>query len=229
MKITYIVITCEPYLKTRAELVNQTWRKFVNCNDEFYFLSSIAVPEKNILGYGDPDDYKSAALKKISFFKNNNFNSDWIFICDDDTFVFPDRLRKLLSEYNAAEEICVCEYTQFCSACRRTKFKIDFAYNYPNGGAGIAISNPLFYKYKNYLNSIKNPKYTPYTENGDITMGLWSRLMKFENFVDRHELLSHYNPDHPKHKNTDLKQIVTMHHCNEKHFEMLHSVLTNTS
>jgi hypothetical protein len=226
MKIAYVVLTCDALLKDRGLKIKQTWKNLIDKEDSLYFLSSTPVPEENVLGYGDLDTYEGAPLKLMSLFKNSNFESDWVFICDDDTFVFPKRLKELLLNYDHTKEICVCQHDQNSAACKHSKFDIQFSYTYPNGGAGIAMSKLLFDSVKKFLCNYKYPKYIPYTRNSDISLGLWAKMMKFENYVNRGDVLTYFSPDDPINKNANLDVMVSMHHCNDKHFDMLYSIAT---
>lgn len=226
MKITYIALTCEKYLKERCYLVDNTWRKLIDKEDDFYYLSSVPNPEKKVLGYNDPDDYSGAPLKMISFIKNADLNTDWIYLCDDDTFVFPARLRKLLSEYDASKESCVCRLEPEKQG--GGAFKVNFSYAWPNGGAGIAISKPFFLKLKAYMQRIK-PGYIPYVINGDQSFGIWAKLVKFRNWVARNDVMFYIRPDHPHVLAAGYDKIVSTHHCRQEDFEMLYTIATENS
>jgi len=217
LKITYIVLTCDSYIKTRCNIVNETWRNNIDLTDKFYFLSSTPDLKKNILGYYDPDDYIGAPIKKSSLFIQNTFDTDWIFICDDDTYVFPDRLKTLLKKYNNKLDLCVCRVGN--CAFNPNNFNINFPVTFPSGGAGFAITNSLFTKIKNYLSSIKP---IPHSLNGDVSFGVWARDINFEAYIDRGDMLKAQHPGHPENNNVDLKQVITMHYCNEQHFKYLY-------
>jgi hypothetical protein len=221
MKITYVILTCEKYLKERCHLIDNTWRNLIDKEDSFYFLSSIPNPEKKVLGYQDPDDYEGAPFKMMSFIKNADIDTDWIYLCDDDTFVFPNRLRKLLQDHDASKEVCVCRLEP--PSCDGGKFKVNFCYVWPNGGAGIIMSKPFFLSLKKYMQRVK-PGYMPYVKNGDISFGIWARLIKFRNWVNRSDVLLYEHPNHQRVIDAGLDKIVSTHQCRQEEFEMLYSL-----
>jgi hypothetical protein len=223
VKITYIVLTCEKYLKERGDLINKTWRRLISENDDFFFLSSIPDPGNNVLGYYDKDDQASVTSKFISLIKNNGFgDSDWIYICDDDTFVYANRLKRLLENYDSKENNCVCRLGIYNKKVIFDRW-LNLSIRYPGGGAGFAISNQLYKSLKKYAARRSNFPAHPYWS--DVSFGLWLKeINKKKNvkFIDRADLLKAQNPNHPENKDIDLSKVVSMHYCSKDDFNYLY-------
>ena len=101
MKICYIISTCDKYLDTRVKYQMETFFNDVNQNDIFYLTSKSNI-EKRHFGWNCMDDEKNITWKYIHFFYNmsNILEYDWYIFVDDDTFIFIDRLKSLLTNYN---------------------------------------------------------------------------------------------------------------------------------
>jgi hypothetical protein len=169
MKICYIILTCEKYIPTRCEAVRKTWLKHV---EHYYFLSSVPNPSQNILGWNTPDDYDSCSLKYIEFFKNETLDYDWYVFCDDDTFVFPDRISDYLKQLNPNESFYI-------------------GYEFPgmkppgglSGGAGFVLSRESYSKLCEHVRGSKNIWVSTYT---DVSMRIWllERMQGVKKIVD---------------------------------------------
>jgi len=217
MRILYVILTCEKYYVTRCEIVKNTWLKNIG-NDDYVFLSSIPDIDNKKLGYNTNDEYQYAPLKYVEFFNNYELNNvDWVFFCDDDTFIFPHRLRELLKDVNGecVGRLGVCNNNPIISGSSPL-FPITFI----SGGAGFGITSSVFYKIKDYLLS---SQFTVCL-NTDVTMGVWLREIGVD-IEDRTDYLKAQNPDHPENLKIDINKIVTFHYCNENNFTKLNELL----
>ena len=169
MKICYIISTCDKYLDTRVKYQMETFFNDVNQNDIFYLTSKSNI-EKRHFGWNCMDDEKNITWKYIHFFYNmsNILEYDWYIFVDDDTFIFIDRLKSLLTNYNKDDFYYIGNELDH--------IKKDFCL-YMSGGAGYAISNGLYKILYNYVkeNGINN-SYKHWCD--DLCIGLWINELK---------------------------------------------------
>jgi len=169
MKICYIISTCYKYLDTRVKYQMETFFNDVNLNDIFYLTSKSNI-EKRHFGWNCMDDEKNITWKYIHFFYNmsNILEYDWYIFVDDDTFIFIDRLKTLLTNYNKDDFYYIGNELEH--------IKKDFCL-YMSGGAGYAISNGLYKILYNYVkeNGINN-SYKHWCD--DLCIGLWINELK---------------------------------------------------
>ena len=169
MKICYIISTCDKYLDTRVKYQMETFFNDVNQNDIFYLTSKSNI-EKRHFGWNCMDDEKNITWKYIHFFYNmsNILEYDWYIFVDDDTFIFIDRLKSLLTNYNKDDFYYIGNELEH--------IKKDFCL-YMSGGAGYAISNGLYKILYNYVkeNGINN-SYKHWCD--DLCIGLWINELK---------------------------------------------------
>ena len=170
MKVCYIISTCDKYLDSRVKYQMETMLKNVNREDIFYLTYKPNHSERQF-GWYTMDDSQNITWKYIHFIYNMDIpHYDWYIFIDDDTFVFNSRLQNLLSAYNSNE----CYYIgkeldhikhQFCL--------------YMSGGAGYAISKPLYSLIVKYLKKIGINEAYYFLINlkeqfcDDLCIGLW--------------------------------------------------------
>jgi len=171
MKICYIISTCDKYLDSRVKYQMETMFKNIN-REDIYYLTSQPNHSERQFGWYTMDDSQNITWKYIYFIYSMNIpHYDWYIFIDDDTFVFNSRLQNFLSNYNSNE----CYYigkeldhikNQFCL--------------YMSGGAGYAISNPLYSLIVQYLkkNTI-NLSFKHWCD--DLCIGLWIQEITKEN------------------------------------------------
>ena len=226
MRILYVILTCEKYLDTRCTLIKSTWLNQLDENDDYVFLSSRPILEKNIIGFYTPDDYKSVPLKYLKFFReapDSYFDFDWVYFCDDDTFVFPKRLKNLLAQYDSKVLVCIGRKGIFVRPVWKLgrwilrREKIEF----PSGGAGFAVSKPAIVALREYLRRI-NYDYRRFTF-GDVTFGYWFKQTNIP-IIDRCDVLKAQNPRHPENRDLDINNVVSYHYCDEQDFTQLYSI-----
>jgi hypothetical protein len=176
--------------------------------NDIYYLTSKSNIDKRHFGWNCMDDCQNITWKYIHFIKNMNniLTYDWYIFIDDDTFVFIDRLEKLLNNYNPSELYYIGHeldhiQKEFCL--------------YMSGGAGYAISNSLYNLIYNYINKIGiNEAYYPIINLkeqfcDDLCIGLWINELKNEHKINqinnRNFLIDRHNNDF------DLNNAITVH------------------
>jgi hypothetical protein len=179
----------------------ETFLKDVPLSD-IYYLTSKSAPEKRQFGWNCMDDSQNITWKYIHFIYNMNIpNYDWYIFIDDDTFVFKNRLEKLLLQYDCRD----CYYIgkeldhikdQFCL--------------YMSGGAGYAISKVLYSKIYNYIREIGiNKVYNHCCD--DLCIGLWIQNIAKTNKVHQiNNNLFHLDTHKNKDEN-ELENSITFH------------------
>lgn len=89
MKIAIAIQSCAAY-KNRRDAIRRTWLKDVPRGiDTFFFVGGDGVEDAVKLEC--KDDYESCANKQLEMIKNVK-GYDYVFFCDDDTYIVPDRL-----------------------------------------------------------------------------------------------------------------------------------------
>jgi hypothetical protein len=168
MRICYIIITCEAYLKTRAQYQRNTFLKLVDPKDVF-FLSSKMDFQNRVYGWDTTDDYASCPIKYLEFFTNMDLDYDFYLFIDDDTFVFPKRLTNTLLKYDSKESLYIGNSMQ-----QTEMMKI-----YMSGGAGFLLTKPAYKLVRDFvIKHVRKSFYGPYiptlksTWYSDILIGL---------------------------------------------------------
>ncbi len=195
MKILYVILTC-PASAHKMQWQKDTWLK----NNDRVYLND---------GFGEPG-YLRVATKYVEWFTNENdlTNDDWLFFCDDDTFVFTDKLEEHLNCYSHNEPFCIgnklgefiIEGTDKKTTCA-------------SGGAGIAISQNLALQIQQYIKQ-GNPIIT---NESDTSLAVWCKMACDDFvFIDKSNLFSPVNPRHEYHANKH--RFITYHYCEQKDF-----------
>ena len=93
-KILYVILhTCTR--PERYEAVVNTWGKDV----DFIFYADCDDEEKKIIKVSDDTSYSSNEAKHVNVIKylfDNDYQYEWFFFCDDDTFVNTKKLEENL-------------------------------------------------------------------------------------------------------------------------------------
>lgn len=201
MKILFVILTCEQYRKTRRTWQEESWLWGI-C-DAVYLNTPPA---------GEQESYYCLSKKYLEFLQTSNcLDYDWYFFCDDDTYVFVDKLKTFLSLFNSEENILIGSEL----ADELVKKATINCIRACSGGAGIAISNLLFKNIKEYL---FRGEYDCLREQADISLALWANACCWDlKVVDAGEL---FRPNSPKHHtNWGLNYPITFHYCDEEDFE----------
>jgi len=220
MKICYIISTCDKYLDTRVKYQMNTMLKNVNKEDIYYLTSKPNISERQF-GWYTMDDCQNITWKYIHFIYNMDIpNYDWYIFIDDDTFVFESRLHKLLSLYNSND----CYYI----GKELDHIKNEFCL-YMSGGAGYAISKPLYSLIVSYLKKIGlSNAYYPLINLkeqfcDDLCIGIWIQEIKKEN---NNINIKQFNNDlfHVG-LESDINTAITIHKVtNEEQYEYYYSI-----
>jgi hypothetical protein len=189
--------------------------------EDIYFLTSQPNLEERQFGWNCMDDSQNITWKYIYFIYNMNIDYyDWYIFIDDDTFVFPKRLQQLLSTYDSNQ----CYYI----GCELDHIKDKFCL-YMSGGAGYAISNPLYALIKTHLMNIGKDNAYYYIINldeqfcDDLCIGLWINEIKSSNpVIQLNNNLFRIDRD------GDVKTCITFHKVMEnEHYDYFNSILQN--
>jgi hypothetical protein len=208
MSICYIILTCEKYQDTRVKWQLETMLKNINKND-IYFLGHKMDVENRLYNWGAADDYNSLPYKFIDFFKNIYIEYDWYILIDDDTYVYHDKLHKMLEQYSKNNNICIgrllrhIEYTVWGS--------------YFSGGAGTVLSHGLYNAVRTYVrvNPIQN---LALHWCADICLGLWIKQFDSILYIDNHNF--HTAPYNTLHD--DAENAITFHHLKDRNDYYFH-------
>jgi hypothetical protein len=111
MKILTTILTCSSS-QERADACLATWLKDVNSPHEYYFYGSKTQSEKMDKTWNCEPDGGEARFKlpKKTYkmlVKSLNYDWDFLFKCDDDTFVAFDRLINLLKNYDPNDALYI--------------------------------------------------------------------------------------------------------------------------
>jgi hypothetical protein len=144
-------------------------------NEDIYYLTSKPDIKNRQFGWYCMDDEKNITWKYIHFIYNMNIDYDWYIFIDDDTFVFENRLKNLLTKYNSNENYYIGHELDH--------IKNDFCL-YMSGGAGYVLSNSL---YKLIFNHVKNIGINNSYEHwcDDLCIGLWIDKLKKEYSINK--------------------------------------------
>ena len=182
MKICYIISTCDKYLQTRVQFQMDTMFKNVNKEDIFYLTSKPNINNRQF-GWYCMDDPQNITWKYIHFIYNTNIpDYDWYVFIDDDTFVFKERLKNLLTKYDSSENYYIGKELDH--------IKKEFCL-YMSGGAGYALSKSLYALITDYVIKIgKNAAYYPLINLkeqfcDDLCVGLWIQEIAKTNKINQ--------------------------------------------
>ena len=182
MKICYIISTCDKYLDTRVKYQMDIMLKNVK-REDIYYLTSKPDVDKRHFGWFSMDDTQNITWKYIHFIYHMNIpDYDWYILIDDDTFVFENRLKKFLTNYNSNENYYIGKELDHI----RSQFCL-----YMSGGAGYAISKSLYALITEYVRKIgKNEAYYPLINLkeqwcDDLCVGLWIQEIAKTNKVNQ--------------------------------------------
>lgn len=232
-KIKFITLTCEKYHNTRVESIRKTWGQ----NQDVYFLSDFNI-DSDIIGFDYlPKGYENVWMKYVEFIKtNSNFDHDWYFFTDDDTYVNINNINKLLTKFNSSNSICIGHVGELNPDARDmdgnfTGFPIHTIIGkdtslplvYVSGGAGFILSNEAMRMICQYIKDIKTFD-IPRSYNGDVTFGFWIRNSGIE-IRDVHGFWW-TNPKDLNHSKDDVRDSYTYHYIDHEEMLNLHRNLS---
>ncbi len=158
MKVLYIILSCDAYVPTRCEWVRRTWLR--DC--EYRILASTPNPSKGVVGWNTKDDYMNVPWKYIEFFKNDSTDADFYMFCDDDTFVYTDRLESYLTRFDPSK----CLYIGYEQVHPDLRVM--------SGGAGFVLSRTSMNLIREMIRTTPIGRiHIPH--HSDIAISLWIR------------------------------------------------------
>jgi hypothetical protein len=95
-------MSCKSYRHNRQRLIRETWLKHISPDITCFFFEggtyTVYIPNQNRLIVNCPDTYQHTALKsKLAIqYTVENLNPDYIFKCDDDTYINHHLLNKFI-------------------------------------------------------------------------------------------------------------------------------------
>lgn len=146
--------------RARHTAIKMTWGSKVDC----LFYADYEDLANGVIKVSDRSDYASNEEKHVQAIKYvaNNYNHDWVFFCDDDTFVNTDKLSKLANNWSP-ENV----HGSLITGC----WPHDRSLPYCSGGAGYLI-------HKNLLKIVAPNIAVKHTDYSDVTLGLCLRDLK---------------------------------------------------
>lgn len=218
MKICYLILACEAYIPTRIKWQRETWITHIKPEDDYLCLTCKMHPEdRHLIGFNTADDYNSCPNKYLQFFRHYKLEGfDWIFFCDDDTFVFPRRLEAFLEAYDRNDLYFVG---------RQGDHK---GMPFMSGGAGFAISKALYEALVegHISEKILEPKRLDEegSTHGDTIMGEWVLNLNLPiKIVNRGDIFWHTILESSGAPSKETA--ITSHYCKEEHFRRYNLLL----
>ena len=206
MRIAYLVLTCEKFAP-RVEWQRRTMFRDIP-EEDIYYLGHKSDEANRMFSWGAPDDYRNLPYKYHDCFKYKDITGyDWYILLDDDSYVYHDTLRNLLSLYREDRLICIGHQLHHLG---HTKWG-----SYMSGGAGTVLSAPLYRAICQYVRA-NPPGEVVRHWCADICISLWVKEVEGSHFIHSEQFHADtYDPK--KHR---LEMAVTFHHLKkEEDFE----------
>lgn len=176
MKLRFVVLACAKN-SNRQDMIINTWGK----DENILFLSDTPHtphnPNVSTISYVSPE-YNDIGRRYRNFFKDQNNldkSCDWYIMCDDDTFIFLPRLKRLLEQHNTNDPLAIGWAFTFDPGVqdRRVFGQVEaFPVPFLSGGAGICLTKNSVERIFGYVNSTPEPAYNKYS---DTSLGFWMR------------------------------------------------------
>ncbi len=200
MKILYVILTCAQNAH-RQQYQKDTWLKGV----DYVYLDKPVGEEI----------YNNAPLKYIEFFNRYASEYDWLFFCDDDTFVFTGRLYKLLESYKLIPE----DSKHLMIGFKGGTFALhSLQIEWCSGGAGFAINSDCALNIQDHLDYTPHPLITHET---DISLAIWATMATDNLTVIDNKKFSPFKPLDAKAQG--MHDCITYHYCNREDFYSLNA------
>ena len=203
MRIAYVILTCEKYFDTRVKWQKETALLNVKPED-IYYLGHKMDQEQRLYSWGASDEYHALPYKTTDFFKNMDLDYDWYVLIDDDTYVFHDRLQRLLANYSPNLLIsmgCTLDHVN------------EELFSYHSGGAGSVLSKTLYKEVCKYVRACPNPIIHWCS---DICVGKWLLDIKKDAEKQDRIMFNLHNPNfHPENYQSgkdNITDAITFHH-----------------
>jgi len=207
MRIAYVILTCEKYFDTRVKWQKETSLLNVKPED-IYYLGHKMDTERRLYSWGASDEYHALPYKTMDFFKNLDLDYDWYVLIDDDTYVFHNRLKRLLANYSPNMLIsmgCILDHVD------------KELFRYTSGGAGTVLSKTLYKEVCTYVRTCPNPIIHWCS---DICVGKWLLDIKKDAQMNDRIMFDLDNRNfHPENYESDkdiISTAITFHHLKTK-------------
>jgi hypothetical protein len=214
MKLCYVILTCGKYIQTRCEWQKNTWLKNVDKdeNSTYYYLCSKENTNKentnnnhHYLHLDTFDTYESCPYKYIEFFKTMDVSSyDWIVFCDDDSYMFHNRVKNELLKYDQTQNILIGGINIIASQ--------EYNFTIMSGGAGFIISSALNKKLKEYVYNNKSPYINLYS---DVTICQWITTINDVQVINLADKLRSH-PPHFYNRTDIIPTSISFHYVTEE-------------
>lgn len=189
------------------------------------FYSDHRNPLENVVKVSNATHYKSAEEKHIHFLNRCGpwlaERYRWVFCCDDDTFVFPERLDGLLA--GGLDPGCVYGTVDSFTKCPDNPIfqRVGCDLRFPAGGAGYLLSGELLrrlHPFRNYG-----------TGYSDVSLGL-NLAEKGISLLDRDDVFFAQTPEFFGHPASGLTTSISYHYIKlQKQVEALVSAMETTT
>jgi hypothetical protein len=199
MYILYLILSCKPFLKTRAQWQRDSWLKGATYQ---FITGSIESSDKNVVCMNTGDGYETCPERYYQYIRNTELSHDWIVFADDDTFIFPKRLEAYLETLDSSKSIY-------------TGHLLNFPIEFMSGGAGFALSGVAYRALRYYL--LMTPReQVEFDINGDVSMGIWLKHIDVK-YIHCGYLngSTHLHPD-----SCPIEKAISYHYVDEKLFKI---------
>ncbi len=192
MTILFIILSTKQYATTRQQWQKQTWLQGVD-----YVYLDTPVGE---------EIYTNAPKKYVQYLKTVPLNYDWYFFCDDDTFVFVDKLKYYLTV--TPQPVMI--------GFKGGEFNIySLRISWCSGGAGFAVSAAVLWNVRQHL--LHNRPIV--TDETDISFSVWACMSSPDLKVIDNKRFCPFKPNDPC--VAGMTDLITYHYCGEEDFKML--------
>jgi hypothetical protein len=191
-KILYVILhTCTR--PDRHEGIVNSWGKDV----DYIFYADCDNEEKKIIKVSDDSTYSSNEPKHVNVIKyliENDYQYEWFFFCDDDTFV---------NTKNLENNFEIFDKDKINGSVLEGTWGKDRDLNYCSGGAGYLINKSL-------LETISKNITLGDSGYSDVTLGLCVKKLGIKNnHIDK---FNSQNPEYYKRDIHTIKDMFTYHY-----------------
>jgi hypothetical protein len=191
-KILYVILhTC--IRPDRYDGVVNSWGKDV----DFLFYADCDNEEKKIVKVSDDSTYSSNEPKHVNVIKyliENDYQYEWFFFCDDDTFVNTKNLEQNIDNFDK---------NKITGSILKGTWGKDRTLDYCSGGAGYLINKSLLIEISKLIKNCGSGY-------SDVSLGICVRDNEFELYND--EKFNSQNPDYYERKIDTIKNMFTYHY-----------------
>jgi hypothetical protein len=193
-KILYVILhTCTR--PDRYDGVVNSWGKDV----DFLFYADCDNEDKKIVKVSDDSTYSSNEPKHVNVIKyliENDYQYEWFFFCDDDTFVNTKNLEQNIDNFDK---------NKITGSILRGTWDKDRTLDYCSGGAGYLINKTLLIEISKLIKNCGSGY-------SDVSLGICVRDNEFE--FDNDEKFNSQNPKYYKREIDTIKNMFTYHYVN---------------